>query len=534
MAGPLPADAEPGDEPGAAGARGPARDGASNGRRPPPLAGATLVLGTFALSLATFMNVLDTSIANVSIPAMSGDLGVSLSQGTWVITSFGVANAISVPLAGWLTVRFGQVRLFIASVLLFVFASWLCGLAPSIEWLIAFRVLQGAVAGPMVPLSQALLLSSYPAHRSGTALAMWSMTTLIAPVAGPLLGGWITDNIAWPWIFYINIPVGLFAVGLTWLIYRDRDTPRRKLPVDGVGLALLVLWVGALQIMLDKGKELDWFASGTIVWLGVVALVALALFLVWELTEEHPVVDLSLFRGRNFSAGVVSLALAYALFFGNVVILPLWLQQYLGYTATWAGMALAPVGLLAAVFTPIVGRNLGRWDARALATISFVIFALVLWMRSLFDTQADYFSIVIPTIVQGIAVAFFFVPLMAIVLSGIGPERIAAASGLSNFFRILAGSFGTSVATTLWDHRASMHHAHLVESVSLGRGATTEAMTRLEAAGLSPGQALAAIEQMIDQQAYTLSANDLFHGSALLFVVLAGFIWLARPLPAHR
>ena len=512
----------------------PTEPAAGGNGAPPPLSGGALALGTLALSLATFMNVLDTSIANVSIPAISGDLGVSLSQGTWVITSFGVANAISVPLTGWLTMRFGPVRLFVASVLLFVIASWLCGLAPSIEWLIAFRVLQGAVAGPMVPLSQTLLLASYPRSRSGTALAMWSMTTLIAPVAGPLLGGWITDNIAWPWIFYINIPVGLFAAALTWAIYRHRETAPRKLPVDVVGLSLLVLWVGALQIMLDKGKELDWFASGTIVVLGVVALVALALFLVWELTEEHPVVDLSLFRGRNFSAGVVSLALAYALFFGNVVILPLWLQQYLGYTATQAGMALAPVGLLAIVFSPIVGRKIGQWDARVLATFSFVVFALVLWMRSLFDTQTDFFTIVIPTIVQGVAVAFFFVPLVAIVLSGLPPERIAAASGLSNFFRILAGSFGTSISTTLWDHRASMHHAHLAEAVARDSVATAEAFARLEAAGLSPAQALGAIERMADQQAYTLSANDLFYGSALLFIVLAGFIWLTRPLPAHH
>ncbi|MCC7079658.1 MAG: DHA2 family efflux MFS transporter permease subunit [Burkholderiales bacterium] len=480
------------------------------------------------------MNVLDTSIANVSIPAMSGDLGVSLSQGTWVITSFGVANAISVPLTGWLTLRFGPVRLFVASVLLFVMASWLCGLSPSIEWLIMFRVLQGAVAGPMVPLSQTLLLASYPRSRSGTALAMWSMTTLIAPVIGPLLGGWITDNIAWPWIFYINIPVGLFAATLTWAIYRRRDAAPRKLPVDVVGLSLLIIWVGALQIMLDKGKELDWFASGTIVTLAVLAVVALAFFLVWELTEAHPVVDLSLFRGRNFSAGVVSLALAYALFFGNLVILPLWLQEYLGYTATHAGMAMAPVGVLAMVVTPIVGRKLGQWDARVLATLSFVVFALVLWMRSLFDTQADFFSIVIPTIIQGVAVALFFVPLMAIVLSGLRPERIAAASGLSNFFRILAGSFGTSISTTVWDQRASLHHAHLAEAVARDSFATTEAFAKLEGAGLSPLQALAAIERMASQQAYTLAANDLFYGSALLFIVLAGFIWLTRPLPAHR
>src|ERR1700688_3082294 len=221
---------------------------------PGPLKGATLALGTVALSLATFMNVLDTSIANVSIPAIAGDLGVSPDQGTWVITSFAVANAIALPLTGWLTQRYGQVRLFTTSILLFVIASFLCGFAPSLGLLIVFRVIQGAVAGPMIPLSQSLLLSSYPKEKAGTALAMWAITTLVAPIAGPLLGGWITDNFSWPWIFYINIPVGLAAAAATRAIYRRRETPTHKLPIDAVGLGLLIVWVGALQVMLDKGK----------------------------------------------------------------------------------------------------------------------------------------------------------------------------------------------------------------------------------------------------------------------------------------
>ena len=321
-----------------------------------PLQGGALVLGTLSLSLATFMNVLDSSIANVSLPSISGNLGVSISQGTWVITSFGVANAISVPLTGWLTQRFGAVRLFTASVLLFVLASLLCGMATSIEMLIAFRVLQGLVAGPMIPLSQTLLLSTYPPAKAGTALALWGVTTLVAPVVGPLLGGWITDNISWPWIFYINIPVGLFAAGVTWSIYHKRETPRVKRPIDGIGLSLIVLWVGCLQIMLDKGKELDWFHSTTIVTLGVMAVIGLAVFIAWELTDEHPVVDIRLFARRNFLFGAVSLSIAYGVFFGNVVLLPLWLQQYMGYTATNAGFAVAAVGVIEILITLRVGK----------------------------------------------------------------------------------------------------------------------------------------------------------------------------------
>ena len=375
-----------------------------------PLHGAELVLGTIALSLATFMNVLDTSIANVSIPAISGDLGVSPSQGTWVITSFAVANAISVPLTGFLTQRFGPVRLFVLSILLFVGASWLCGLAPNIGMLIAFRVLQGFVAGPMIPLSQTLLLSSYPRAKAGTAMAMWAMTVLVAPVAGPLLGGWITDNIAWPWIFYINIPVGLIAAAITWSIYRKRDPGPRKSPFDYIGLALLVIWVGSMQIMVDKGKELDWFGSPQIVILASVAVVGFAFFLAWELTEAHPIVDLRLFARRNFLMGTLALSVAYGLFFGNVVLLPLWLQQYMGYTATWAGLATAPVGILAIIISPWVGKNVAKIDPRRLATVAFLGFAIVLVMRSHFNTQADFRTILIPTVLQGAAMAFFFIP----------------------------------------------------------------------------------------------------------------------------
>ena len=495
----------------------------------PPLQGGSIVLGTIALALATFMNVLDTTIANVSIPAISGDLGVSPTQGTWVITSFAVSNAISVPLTGWLTQRFGQVRLFISSVVLFVIASWLCGLAPSIEALIFFRIVQGAVAGPMIPLSQTLLLASYPKSKAGLALAMWGITTLVAPVVGPLLGGWITDYVSWPWIFYINIPVGLGAALVTWNIFKDRESPTRILPIDKVGLGLLVVWVGSLQVMLDKGKELDWFASNQIVILGVVALVAFAFFIVWELTDKHPVVDLSLFKGRNFWTGTVALSLGYGLFFGNVVLMPLWLQQWMGYTAIQAGAIMAPVGVFAILLSPLVGKKVATVDPRKLISVAFVVFAIVLWMRSDFNTQADFTTLIIPTVVQGVAMAFFFIPLVSLTLSGLSPTRIPAASGLSNFTRILAGGIGTSIVTTIWEDRATMHHAHLAESINVTNGAANQAIAGLQAQGMTSEQAYAQITRLIDQQAYMLSANDIFYASAIAFVFLIGVVWLARP-----
>ena len=496
----------------------------------PPLSGSKLAIGTIALSLATFMNVLDTSIANVSIPAIAGDLGVSPDQGTWVITSFGVANAISLPLTGWLTRRFGQVKLFTASVVLFVIASFLCALAPSLSLLVLFRVLQGAVAGPMIPLSQSLLLASYPKSRAGTALAMWAITTLVAPVVGPVLGGWITDNISWPWIFYINVPVGIGAALVTWGIYHRRETPTARVPVDTVGLGLLVIWVGALQVLLDQGRDLDWFNSAAIVALACVAVVGFVVFLIWELTEEHPIVDLSLFRSRNFSVSTVAMLFAYGLFFGNVVLLPLWLQQYMGYTATLAGWVLAPVGLLAIVLTPVVGRFVDRVDPRILVTISFAVFALVLFMRADFNTNATIGTLMLPTVIQGAGMATFFIPLVSISLSGLRPERIPAASGLFNFARITAGSFGTSITTTLWDRRATLHHAQLIEHLTPNDPVTAQALGNLHAGGMGQDQSYALLNRLVDSQAFMLSANDIFYVSGLLFLGLIFVVWLARPL----
>jgi DHA2 family multidrug resistance protein len=473
--------------------------------------------------------VLDTSIANVSIPSISGDLGVASDQGTWVITSFAVANAISVPLTGWLTQRFGQVRLFMTSIILFVIASWLCGLAPTLPFLLAARVLQGAVAGPMIPLSQTLLLASYPRAKAPMALSMWSMTTLIAPVAGPILGGWISDNISWPWIFYVNIPVGIVAAVATFAIFRQRDSVIRKAPIDTVGLGLLVIWVASLQIMLDKGKDLDWFNSTTIVVLTLIAVIALAFFIVWELTAEHPVVDLSLFKLRNFTGGSIALAVGYGLYFGNLVLLPLWLQTDLGYTATDAGLVLAPVGLFAVFLSPVVGKFLPRIDPRKIATAAFLVFALVFWMRSQYTTGVDTFSLTLPTVIQGIGMAGFFIPLVSITLSGLPGHRIPAASGLSNFVRIMCGGIGTSIFSTAWDHRSILHHAQLVEQGNVYNPAFVNSMQQFSAAGFSQAQGYGMFNNMATVQAAQLGVNDLFYISAAIFVALIGLIWITKP-----
>lgn len=494
-----------------------------------PLEGRARMFGTIAVSAAVFMNVLDSSIANVSIPTIAGDLGVSATQGTWVITSFAVANAITIPLTGWLTQRFGQVRLFVMSILLFVLSSWLCGLSWSIESLVVFRIIQGAVAGPMIPLSQSLMLASYPKEKAGMALALWSITVLVGPVAGPLLGGVISDNYNWSWIFYINVPVGLLAGWGTWEIYKSRDSLRVRLPIDRIGLALLILWVGALQLMLDKGKELDWFSSPAITTMAIVVVVSFVFFVIWELTAKHPVVDLTLFKGRNFTSGTVTISVAYGVFFGTVVLLPLWMQSTLGYTATDAGIASAPVGILAIIFSPIVGKMLAKRDPRYIVTTSFLIFALISYMRAEFNTDVDIVTIMIPTFIQGAAMAMFFIPLTTITLSGLDPHRIPAAAGLTNFVRVLFGAFGTSITTTLWENRAVLHHAQLAEIARPGKPAFDAAMAGLHTKGMTQAQSATLINNLINQQAFTMSAADIFYASAILFLVLIGLVWFARP-----
>ncbi|SDE64930.1 DHA2 family efflux MFS transporter permease subunit [Rhodospira trueperi] len=501
----------------------------------PPLTGVPLILATISLSLATFMNVLDTTIANVALTPIAGDLGVSPSQGTWIITSFAVSSAISVPLTGWLTQRLGALRLFLMSTFLFTAASVLCGLSQSLNMLVAARVLQGMVSGPMIPLCQALLLQSYPKEKAGLALAFWGMTATIAPVMGPILGGWLTDNWSWPWIFFINIPVGLLSIWVTAVVLRGRESPTRHVSVDYIGLILLVVWVGATQIMLDRGKELDWFNTTEIVVLAVVAVVGFTLFLIWELTEEHPIVDLSLFAQRNFAAGCLALTLGYSTFFGTLVLIPMWLQRTMGYTATWAGLVTAPIGILALIISPVIGRTMGTVDPRWFATLSFIVMALCNFWRATFSPDVDAWTIANTHLWQGIAMATFFIPLTAIILSGLEPHRIPSASGLFNFLRLMAAAFAASLWTTGWENNAARHHAYLTEHVTAASTATTQALENAQALGLTHHQALALVnERIVTPHAQLLSILDMFWLAGGLFLILIAAIWLSRPASPPR
>jgi len=495
----------------------------------PPLTGSRLALMTFSLSLAIFMNVLDVAIANVAIPAIAGDLGVSSDNGTWVITSFAVSQAIMLPLTGWLARRIGEVRLFLISTTLFTLASVLCGLSENLNMLIFFRVVQGAVSGPMIPLSQSILLANYPVEKRGLATGIWATTAVVGPIFGPIMGGVITDNYSWPWIFYINVPVGIFAVTFTMITLIGRDTKITKNPIDYIGLVLLTIGISCLQILLDKGQDLDWFHSHFIVTLSIISIISLSFLVVWLLTQCSPLIDLYLFTDKNFTIGVISLTFGYMVYFSNVVIFPLWLQTQMGYTATWAGLAAAPVGILPFILTPFIGNYMGKFDLRIIISMGFFVFVLTSFWQSTFATNVSFLQLIEPRFVQGLGIAFFFTPLISMVLVNISHAQMASALGLANFCRILGGSFGTSISITIWNHRESLHQSHLVEHINAYNPITEQAMLQLQSLGIYGLKSFGVLYGTVINQAYMLATNDIFRLSTWVFMFLCIIIWCAKP-----
>lgn len=486
----------------------------------------SLLMCTIGLSLATFMQVLDTTIANVALPTISGNLGVSSEQGTWVITSFAVSNAIALPLTGWLSRRVGEVKLFIWATILFVLASFLCGISQSMPELVGFRVLQGVVAGPLYPMTQTLLIAVYPPAKRGMALALLAMVTVVAPIAGPILGGWITDSYSWPWIFFINVPIGLFAAFVVRTQMRTRPVVTSRQPMDYVGLLTLIVGVGALQIVLDKGNDLDWFASNFIVIGTVISVVFLAIFIIWEMTDRHPIVNLRLFAFRNFRIGTITLVGGYAGFFGINLLLPQWLQTQMGYTPTYAGLAVAPIGILPVLMSPFVGKYAQKFDLRLLAGLAFLAIGLSCFMRADFTNQVDFEHIALVQLFMGAGVALFFMPTLTILLSDLPPDQIADGSGLATFLRNLGGSFAASLTTWIWIRRANQHHAYLSESISTYEPATRDALNTLGGAG---NQAYAQLEGVLNSQAYMMSTVDYFHMLGWVFMALILLVWMAKP-----
>jgi len=491
--------------------------------QPVPLKGGALVLAGFLLAVGNFMVVLDMTIANVSVPNIAGSLAVAPNQGTWVITSYSVAEAIVVPLTGWLAQRFGAVKVFVAGMVGFGICSALCGLAPSLGFLVLFRVMQGICGGPIMPMSQTLMMRVCPPEQRGQAMALWSMTVVVAPIAGPILGGVICDNASWPWVFYINVPVAAVCGFFALQMLRSQETPTERRPVDFVGLGLLVLFVGALQIMLDKGKELDWFGSPVIVTLAVVAAIGFACFLIWELTDEHPIVDLRVFRHRGFTGAVITIAITYGVFFASILLVPLWLQTNMGYTASWAGYTTALGGVMAVVMSPIVPRLMQRIDARALVSFGVASLALIALWRSHFASNASYWTIAVTFLIQGISMPFFFIPTTQISLSAVLPQETASAAGLQNFLRTLSAAFCGALTTTMWDNASSRNHANMAGALNDPAG-VQNTLTQM---GMTSSQALSQIEGMTQGQAVMLATDQMFLIMTVAFAFAACAVWLS-------
>jgi MFS transporter, DHA2 family, multidrug resistance protein len=491
-------------------------------KHPPPLEGAMLWGAGIVLALANFVAVLNMTIANVTVPNIAGALGAGSSQGTWVITSYAVAEAITVPLTGWLAGRFGAVRLFCISVLLFGLFSLLCGMSTSLGMLLGMRVLQGMAGGPLLALSQTLLLRIFPKEQSMQAMGLWAMTTLLAPVVGPVLGGWLCDNYSWPWVFFINVPMALAFGVLAWGLLKRYQDPAVIKPVDKIGMLLLIIWVAALQIMLDEGKDKDWFSSMEIRVLAITAVIGFVSFLIWELTDKNPIVDLRVFRHRGFSSCMLVLALAFGAFFGINVLTPQWLQYNLGYTTTWAGLVVAWGGVLSVVFSPISAKLSNRVDPRKLIFMGCLWLGMVTFWRAYATPDMSYWLICIPLFFMGVGMPMYYVPLTGLAMGSVNEEETASAAGLMNFVRTISGAIATSLVTTSWQNRSIIAHAKLTDIVD-----PTGQVGSMLPPGMSGQVVREMLNNLVTSQSLTLATNGLMMVIGAVFVVASVSIVLA-------
>ncbi|PLW79228.1 DHA2 family efflux MFS transporter permease subunit [Cohaesibacter celericrescens] len=487
------------------------------------LTGPTLIIAALAIGTANFLVVLDSTIANVSVPTIAGSLGVSSSQGIWVITSYAVAEAVTVPLTGWLAQKFGAIRTFISCFVGFAIMSLVCGMANSLETLILGRVLLGLAGGPIMPLSQMLLVKIFPKDKATAASVLWAMTTLIGPIAGPILGGIICDGYGWQWIFFIKVPIALVGAFVAYSLLRGQPDPKVKAKIDAIGLALLIVWVGALEVLLEEGRSLDWFSSPMICVLAAVAAVGFIAFLIWELTEENPIVDLRIFRYRGFTAASVTFAVGFGAFFASVVIIPLWLQTNMGYTATWAGYATGIMGILAFISAPIVGKLNDVLDPRLILSTGILgLGAMTAW-RMTFNGDVTFMQMAWPMLFTGPFMVMFFVPVTSLALATVKPHEMANAAGLSNFMRTLAGAFATSLIQTGWQNAAKENQTELVNAMPN----TDHLIADMVHSGMSTEAAVSSLSFTIGQQSVLLATLNMFGIITIVFVLAAFLPWLA-------
>ncbi|MES2158215.1 MAG: DHA2 family efflux MFS transporter permease subunit [Pseudomonadota bacterium] len=485
----------------------------------------TRTLAGLVLAMSNFMVVLDLTIANVSVPHIAGNLGISPDQGTWIITSYAVAEAICVPLTGWLAQRFGVVKMFTWSMVGFGLFSVLCGLSMSLTMLVACRIGQGLCGGPIMPMSQTLMLRIFPPEQRGRAMGLWAMTTLLGPAMGPIIGGYISDNWSWHWIFFINLPIAVVCVFAAQALLRPVETETARVPIDRMGLFLLIFWIGCLQIMLDIGRDHDWFADPLIVILALLAAIGFAAFIIWELTEKHPIVDLRVFRHIGYTSGVFTLALCFGAYFAGIVVIPQWLQTSQGYTATWAGMLTAMTAVAALMAAPVAAKMMAKTDPRLMISGAVAWLGLMTLWRAQWTSGIDFWSMAAPQFIQGFAMPFFMIPLTTLTLGSVEPDETASAAGLQNFLRTMAIAVSTSLVLTGWGDAQRVSRNDLAANLQ-----PTDTLSTLAAMGFSPERARQMISNIVEQEAIVMAVDHIFLISAAVSFFAAAIVWLApRP-----
>ncbi len=488
--------------------------------------------------LPTLIEIIDISIVNVSLGHIRGSLSAGIEESTWAITSYLVANAIIIPISGWLSRVFGRKRYLIFSISLFTISSFMCGSSWSMESLIFFRIIQGIGGGGLQPLSQAILLETFPVEKRGMAMAIYGIGIMFGPIIGPLLGGWITDNWSWQWIFYINLPIGVVSIIMALFFITDPPYMKRiKMKIDYAGIFFLVIGIGCLQVILDLGQRKEWFESDFISWLAVISVMSLAVFIIVELFfAEHPVVNLRLFKNISFSTGNIVMFFTFFNLFGSIVLLPIYLQTLMGYTATLAGLVLGPGGFATMITMPLAGRLITKINSKAILSFGIIICAYSTYLMSGFNLHADFYSIAWPRIVLGIGMGFTVIPLMTLAFSSIKKEEMGNATAIFNFLRNLGGSFGVALVTTMIARRSQFHQAHLVEHLTpfdtSYQIATSQASQFLQQKGFdavtSQHGSLVAIYGQLMRQASMLSFNDAFYLLSILMVCTLPLMMLMK------
>jgi DHA2 family multidrug resistance protein len=498
---------------------------------------------TLTVMMAVFMEVLDTSIANIALPHIAGSLSATPEEATWVLTSYLVANAIVLPMTGWLGNYFGRKRVLLSCIMMFTTASVLCGLAWSLPTLVLARIFQGIGGGAMVPIAQAIMLESFPPQKRGVAMAAFAQGVVVAPILGPVIGGWITDSYSWRWIFYINVPVGILAVVMAKWVVEDPPYIKRNLQatIDFIGFGLLAVWLATMQIVLDKGQEADWFDADWVCWFTFVSVLAFFVFIWWEFRSDHPLVDLRVFKNRNFTVGLLLMTSLAGILYGTTASLPLFLQTLMGYPALQSGYALAPRGVAAFFATFVVGRLVGKIRMRWMLVFGFSMLAYSSWLLSHLNLQVSMNSVIWPSVINGVAISFIFVPLTTITMSQLGQAQIGNASGLYNLMRNLGGSLGIAFVTTMIARGAQTHQALMVGHLTPYDPAFVQRMAAAQTVlghhadpVAARQQAYSAVYSLLDQQAHLWAFMDNFYMFSLLALGAIPLIFLFKRVSSAK